>query len=123
MEMDIDIKDMEGYVFVDVSGTFTIDNALTLFEKMLIYITVTRASRILIDIRKLEGEFLQQLFELSKKATELQDDYTGSSGLSSARKVYLFDGTKYDPNFLEEFVYSKNREKIRTIGYIRFKRL
>lgn len=110
MEMDIDIQEKDGYVEVTVTGTYSRANALNLFEKLLIYSTVTRTTKLLIDCRKIKGEnIIADIHAMSKKATELQDEYDEKGRTDHIKKAYLFDEKRFDVSELKDVVYDKNR--------------
>jgi len=111
MGLDIAFKDMDGYFHVKVSGTFTKDSALATFEKVLIYSTVKKVSKILIDCREMSGEMdISELFAFSQKSEDLQVDYGDSGMITNMRTAYLFDPSVHDLGVINQGVYNKEKD-------------
>ena len=110
MSLEIDFENMEGYVHATVSGTFTKESALPLFEKLLIYATVTRTFRALIDCRKIEGDMpISELYAFSQRSNDLRDDYDGKGMINDLRNAYLFNPEYHDMEHIHQGV--SNPEK------------
>lgn len=109
MGLEIDFENKEGYVHATVSGTFTKESALPLFEKLLIYSTVTKTSKILIDCRKMASEMpIEELFAFSQKSGEIADDYQGM--IKDMRTAYVFDPEHHDLDYINQGVFDKEKD-------------
>ncbi|MGA1820318.1 MAG: hypothetical protein ACMUHU_04835 [Thermoplasmatota archaeon] len=119
MSLEIAFRDRDGYFLAEVSGTFTWESALAMYEKILIYSTVKKESRILIDCRGIAGEMpVNEILAFSQRSADLQSDYMETGMVVNMRTAYLFDPEHHDLAQLSLGVYDPSKEDlILTLDY------
>ena len=111
MSLEIDFESKEGYVHATVKGAFKKEDAIATFEKLLIYCTVTKTMKILLDSRGMEGELLvKDLLAFSQRSDGIQEDYGDSGMINEIRLAYLFDPSKYDINQISQGVFNPEKD-------------
>lgn len=111
MSIEIDFQEKEGYFQATVTGKFTKDGALPLFEKLLLYSAVTKQSKVLIDCRGIEADMsMTELLAYSLKTAEIVDDYSSSGRIKDLRSAYLFHEDMHDPDQILENIDPNSSE-------------
>jgi hypothetical protein len=111
MSLEIDFENKEGYVLAPVTGTFSKESALAMFEKLLIYCTVTKTMKILVDCRGMGAEMpIEELFAFSQKSEGLQADYGKKGMINEMRTAYLFDPEYHDLSHINKGVYNPEKD-------------
>ena len=110
LSLEIDFENKEGYVHAPVTGTFTKESALAMFEKLLIYCTVTNTMKILVDCRGMGADInIEELFAFSQKSDGLQSDYGEKGMIHEMRTAYVFDPEKHDLNHINKGVFNPEK--------------
>lgn len=119
MSLEIDFKEKEGYFHATVTGPFSNEGALPLFEKLLLYAAVTRLSKVLVDCRGMEADmYMAEILAFSTKTTEIMSDYSNAGRIKEMRSAYLFHEDLHDPDQIGQNVNpDSNDDFIITTNY------
>jgi hypothetical protein len=110
MAAEVDFQDKEGYVYVDIRGSSDKSDLLSVFEKIMIYSTVKKATKMLIDFRELETVFpFEDILVISDKFTNIQGDYEGISQIN-INFAFLINEELHDSSFLNETLSSEEEQ-------------
>jgi hypothetical protein len=110
VSLEVDFENKDGFVHVLVSGIFTKESALTVFEKMLVYCTVTQNSKILIDCRRIEGDIpTEEILGFSQQSDVVKDDYDDMGQIGMMKLAYLFDPSHHNIDQIKDGVNDPNR--------------
>lgn len=80
MTLTVDFKDEKGFVHVLIKGIFDESGILMVFEKTFLYVTSKEASRVLFDVREVEGDVpWEQITGITEQMSSIHTDYEGFS--------------------------------------------
>lgn len=83
MSAEVDFQDKEGYTYVEIKGSSDKGDLLSVFEKILIYSTVQKANKMLVDCRGIETVLpLEDIGKISDRFNNIQTDYEGLADIN-----------------------------------------
>lgn len=110
MTIEVDFHDKDGYVLVDMKGTSEQSELLAAFEKILLYSSMKKASKMLVDCRGIEGNLpMQDISSISDKFSNIHTDYEGMMN-NHVTFAFLIRSDHYDPNKINEALYDEDQD-------------
>lgn len=110
MTVEVDFHDKEGHVFVEIKGTSTKSDLLTAFEKIFLYSSMKKASKMLVDCRGIESVMpLQDIATISEKFNNIQTDYEGMMH-NQVTFAFLISKEIHDPKEINKALYEEGED-------------
>ena len=110
MSLDVDFEDKEGYALANIKGTATKSDLLGAFEKVFLYSSMKKASKMLVDLRGIENNMpIEEIAHISERFNNIQSDY---EGLMENQVIFAFLINKegYNPALINDSLYSDREE-------------
>ena len=110
MSAEVDFQEKEGYVYTEIKGSSDKSDLLAIFEKILVYSTAQRTSKMLVDCRGIETVLpLGEIASISDKFNNIQTDYEGMMSLN-VTFAFLINKELHDPNLINETIYDEGED-------------
>jgi len=110
LTLEVDFEDKEGYVFVAIKGDSDMGGMLEAFEKIIVYSTVNKATKMLVDCRGIESKLpMAQIASISEKFDNIHTDYEGLMKIN-VTFAFLIDQKQHDPNAINKELYDEREE-------------
>ena len=110
MTIQVDFHDKDGYVLVNMKGESNKSDLLAAFEKILLYSSMKRASKMLVDCREIEGNMpMQDIATVSDRFTDIQNDYQGMMN-NPVVFAFLINDDLYDTTQINDALYDDSED-------------
>jgi len=105
MTAKVEFLEKDGYVYTTIKGSSDKNGLLSVFEKIIIYSTARKASKMLVDCRDIESVLpLEEIAAISSKFNAIQEDYEGMAKIDITF-AFLINEELHDLNLINETLY------------------